>query len=61
MKLADKVAYLLAAEPLMDVVLASASAVAMSIKELPVTRREHARLTAHELIDDMLEEWATET
>ena len=60
MKLVDKVD-LLDGQPLMDVVLASASAVAFSIKELPADQQEYAQRTAHELIDDMLKEWTTKT
>jgi uncharacterized membrane protein YccC len=56
-KLVEKITDLLDDEPLMDVILACASAAAFSIKELPAGQREHARQAVHELIDAMLNEW----
>ena len=59
-KLVEQITDLLDGEPLMDVVVACASAAAFSIKELPVEQRKHAQQMVHELIDAMLKEWTIE-
>ena len=57
MKLVERISDLLDGEPLMDVILACAAAAAFSIKELPVDQQQAAQQAAHELIDEMLQEW----
>ena len=59
--LADKIADLLADQPLMDALVVCASAAAIAIKEFPIEQREAARRKVHELIDEMLQEWTSET
>ena len=60
MKLMERITDLLDDQPLMDVILACASAAAFALKELPPEQREAGRRAAHELIDKMLEEWSHE-
>ena len=60
-KLVEQISDLLDDEPLMDVIVACASAAAFALKELPADQREHARQMVHELIDKMMDEWTPET
>ena len=57
MLLANRIADLLGDEPLLDVVVACASAAAIAIKELPADQRQDAQREVHALIDEMLKEW----
>lgn len=60
-KLVEQISDLLGDEPLMDVIVACASAAAFAIKELPSDQREAAQRMVHELIDKMLKEWTPKT